>query len=79
MTVELVRFTGPDKLRTRLDDMTWPSRNLGNLEWELRYGSKEQAVARRMTCAAVVEAYQALIDMPQARRNAICSALKQQP
>jgi len=57
------------------DDMTWPSGDLGDLEWELRYGSEECIINQRMVLASVVHAYERLMTLSQQRRNAICGAI----
>lgn len=57
------------------DQMVWPSLGQGDLEWQLRYGAPETVVQNRLVLASIVAAYQELIRAPQARRNAVCTAL----
>lgn len=62
---------------TKVGDMTWPSYEQGDLEWQLRYGSEQQVVAARMRLASIVGAYDALLSMPANRRNDICRAIRE--
>ena len=59
------------------DDMTWPSYDQGELEWQLRYGTEQHVLAARMRLASIVSAYRELIGKTQKQRNAICLALRE--
>ncbi len=62
----------PCKTYTKVGkDMTWPSYDQGDLEWQLRYGSEKQVIEARFRLASIVAAYQELIRKPQKQRNAI--------
>lgn len=53
------------------DDMTWPSPKgiaLAEVGWRLRYGAPTQT--DRYIAASVIEAYSALLSLPQRDRNA---------
>jgi len=59
------------------DDMTWPSYDQGELEWQLRYGTEQQVMAARMRLASIVSAYRELLGLTQRRRNEICRAIRE--
>ena len=59
------------------EDMTWPSYDQGELEWQLRYGTEQQVIAARMRLASIVSAYRELIGKTQKRRNEICRAIRE--
>lgn len=68
----------PCKTYTKVgDEMTWPSYDQGELEWQLRYGTEQQVIAARMRLASIVGAYRELLGMTQKRRNAICRAVRE--
>ena len=58
------------------DGAVWPGLDLGDLEWQLRYGrlSREDS----LVAASVVQAYQALITLPRRRRDQACSLLRRE-
>ncbi len=59
------------------DDMTWPSYDQGELEWQLRYGTEQQIIAARMRLASIVRAYREMLWLTQKRRNEICRAIRE--
>lgn len=77
MSISLV-MNKPPRPGIRFDDLRWPVMDQTNLERRLRHGSREQVVRARMQSAAVVTAYQALIALPEGKRNAICAAMLRQ-
>lgn len=80
-----MRLVGKGLHLVRDNGTSWPTPGDhpdGGLEWRLRYGSEAQLVKDRFSAASVVEAYRALIMLPQRERNAVIrdlrSAIKQQ-
>jgi len=71
------RKTGMSNRYVQLGDgAVWPGLDLGDLEWQLRYGrlSREDS----LVAASVVQAYQALITLPRRRRDQVCSLLRRE-
>lgn len=66
----------PCKTHTKINDMTWPSYDQDDLEWQLRYGREQDVIESRLRLASIVAAYKALIELTQSRRNMICKALR---
>jgi hypothetical protein len=59
------------------DQMTWPSFNLGDLEWRLRYAPESIKRGEELFLASVLSAYRELILKTQSERNEICRALRE--
>ena len=59
------------------EEMTWPSYEQGELEWQLRHGTEGQVIAARVKLASIVAAYRELIGLTQNRRNEICRAIRE--
>jgi hypothetical protein len=73
--MDIALFTETPPRRVQLDDFCWPEMHQTELERRLRHGPQEQVVRSRMQSAEVVAAYQALIALPEGKRNAICAAM----
>ena len=58
------------------NEMCWPSKEQGDLEWVLRYGSEEEVIKQRMVIASVVAAYTEIINKPSKQRSKIASTIK---
>jgi len=72
----------PSKLIRRLADGTaWPvpGEAMSDLGWDLRYASDERVLAIRLSAAAVVSAYQALVALPQRERDAKIKMIRATP
>jgi len=54
-----------------------PCEDMGELEWQLRYGRGELSRSQRLDIAGIVNSYMFMIgNCTQKERNAICKALK---
>lgn len=69
---------GERGLYTRVgDEMTWPSFNLGDLEYRLRHSPESIKRGEELFLASVLAAYRTLILQTQSERNEICKALRE--
>jgi hypothetical protein len=62
----------------QFEDMVWPAPGvrMDDLEWNLRYAPQE---ADFLLAASVIAAYQALVSLPERKRNKVISELRLGP